>query len=103
MTQKSMMGLVRYCRSKIRGSCFWVTWDIDSQDQRAVGRVQYFLFGRRYVKCGKEYEYKGFVWKEGVRYAAQSALFVTPVRLAEIVKFLESNGVDHEFEPVTLP
>ena len=92
------MGLVRHCRSKVRGSCFWITWDIDSRNQQVVSRMQYFLFGRRYLKNGKAYEYEGFVWKDGVRYAGQSALFVVPKRLSEVVRFLESNGIDHEFE-----
>ena len=55
------MGLVREGKAKVRGSGFLVTWDLDSRDQAALSRMQYFLFGRRYQRNGKEYEYPGFV------------------------------------------
>jgi len=97
------MGLVRKGRTKIQGRCYLVTWDIDSEDERAVHRVQYFLFGRTYERNGKRYEYRGFVWRDGVRYVAQSALLVAPDRLAEIVRLLASNGIDHEVEPLVRP
>jgi len=103
MAQRSMMGLVRQGKVKIRGRCFLVTWDIDSEDRRAVSRAQYFVFGRKYRRNGKEYDYRGFVWREGVRYVAQSALLVVPDRLAELVKFLASNGIDHEVESLVRP
>ena len=83
-----MMGLVREGKSKIQGPCFLVTWDIDSEDRRAVGRAQYFLFGRTYQKNGKRYSYRGFVWRDGVRYVGQSVLFVTVTRLGELRDFL---------------
>ena len=97
------MGLVREGRGKIRGPCFLVSWDIDSEDRGAVGRAQYFLFGRMYQRNGRHYEYVGFVWREGVRYVAQSAVLVVPERLAEIVRFLASNGIDHEVETLVRP
>ncbi len=102
MTRKSMMGLVREGKARLRGSAFVVTWDIDSRDTGAVSRTQYFIFGRSYQRNGKEYTYPGFVWSEGVRYIAQSALFVAPHRLAEIVRFLERNGVDHDIEAIKI-
>ncbi len=103
MTRRSMMGLVRKGRRKVRGSGFLVTWDVDSSDQPALNRVKYFVFGRSVRTGGKEYEYPGFVWKEGVRYLAQSALFVRPHRVSEIRQFLARNGVDHEVEAVVFP
>ena len=96
------MGLVREGKAKVRGSGFLVTWDVDSRDQAAVSRVQYFLFGRRYRRNGKEYEYPGFVWRDGVRYIAQSAVFVVPRLLAVIVRFLAKNGVDHDVVATTI-
>ena len=96
------MGPVREGKAKVRGSGFLVTWDLDSRDQAAVSRMQYFLFGRRYQRNGKEYEYPGFVWREGVRYIAQSAVFVLPHLLAEIVRFLAKNGIDHNVEAATI-
>ncbi len=103
MTQRSMMGLVRDGKAKIHGPCFLVTWDIDSRDRAAVGRCQYFLFGRTYQRDGRRYEYRGFVWRDGVRYVAQSAVVVAPDRLAEIARFLAANGIDHEVDPFTRP
>ncbi len=98
MTQRSMMGLVRKGKGKIQGPCFLVSWDVDSEDRKAVGRAQYFLFGRVYRKSGKLYEYRGFVWRDGVRYVAQSAVLVAPDRLQELVRFLASNGIDHNVD-----
>jgi hypothetical protein len=95
------MGLVRDGKRKVRGSGFLVTWDIDSRDQTAVNRTQYFLFGRRVRTGGKDYAYSGFVWKEGVRYVAQSALFVVTHRLAELRLFLSGNGIDHDVDSMT--
>ncbi len=103
VAQRSMMGLVREGKAKVQGHCFFVTWDIDSEDRRAVGRAQYFLFGRTYQGNGKPYSYRGFVWREGVRYMAQSAVLVTPDRLEEIVRFLASNGIDYEVESLLRP
>lgn len=103
MTCKSMMGLVREGKARLRGSAFVVTWDIDSRDQRAVSRTQYFVFGRSYRRNGKSYSYPGFVWRDGVRYIAQSALFVAPHLVAEIVRFLTRYGIDHDIEAITVP
>jgi len=96
------MGLVREGKARVRGAGFLVTWDIDSRDQTAVSRTQYFLFGRRYERNGREYAYPGFVWREGARYIAQSAVFVRPHLLAEIVRFLARNGIDHDVESATI-
>jgi len=102
MTRRSMMGLVREGRRKVRGSGFLITWDSDSRDQATTNRVKYFVFGRAVRNGGKEYSYPGFVWSEGVRYLAQSALFVLPHRISEIRHFLERNGVDHEVEAAVI-
>ena len=78
MTRRSMMGLVREGKRKVSGSGFLVTWDVDSRDRTTTNRVKYFVFGRSVRTDGKEYEYRGFVWKEGVRYLAQSACSSVP-------------------------
>ena len=95
-----MMGLVREGKRKVSGSGSLVTWDVDSRDRTTTNRVKYFVFGRSVRTDEKEYAYHGVVWKDGVRYLAQSALFVRPHRLAEIRRFLAGHGVDHEVEPV---
>ena len=41
MTRRSMMGLVREGKSKVRGAGFLVTWDVDSRDQTTTNRVKY--------------------------------------------------------------
>jgi len=102
MTRKSMMGLVRKERFKFQGRAFLVTWDVDSRDRGAVNRLQYFLFGRGSSNGGQSGHQQGFVWQEGVPYIAQSAIYVGPEKLEEIERFLDSNGVDHEFESVVL-
>jgi len=76
-----------------------VTWDVDSRDRASANRLRYFIFGRRTRNVHGEYEYRGFVWKEGVRYLARSAVFVLPYRLEEIIRFLRKNGIDYEAEP----
>ena len=96
-----MMGLVREGKGKVSGSGFIVTWDISSEDQTTANRVKYFVFGRSTTADGRTCEYRGFVWREGVRYVAQSALFVLPHRIEELRQFLAKNGVDHEVDPVT--
>lgn len=103
MTRKSMMGLVRQGRRKVRGTCFVVTWDIDSRDPSAVNRVQYFLFGRTFRRDDREYVHPGFVWKAGVQYIGQSAVIVSPERLDEIRRILGANGMDHEVQPILVP
>jgi len=102
VTRKSTMGLVRKGRAKLRGSCFLVTWDVDSRDRGAVNRLQYFLFGREPPDHGENGSRHGFVWQEGVRYIAQSALYVSPEKLEEIDRILRGNAIDHEFETVFL-
>ncbi len=96
------MGLVRKGTRKVVGSGFLVTWDIDSRDRGAVNRVQYFLFGRSDRTNGESPERKAFVWREGVRYIAQSAVAVRPDRLSEIQEILSTNGIDHEVYRVSL-
>ncbi len=98
-----MMGLVRQGKRKVRGTCFVVTWDIDSRDRRAVNQVQYFLFGRTFHREEKEYFHRGFVWKDGVQYVGQSAAIVSPERLDEIRRILKANGIDHELQPILIP
>lgn len=96
-----MMGLVRRGNRKVAGSGFVVTWDIDSKDRGAVNRMQYFLFGRRDRLTNGGSPLSGFVWREGVRYLAQSAVGVQPNRLDEIRHFLSRNGIDHEVVSVS--
>ncbi len=100
MTRKSTMGLVRKGKHKIRGDGFLVTWDIDSRDGGAVNRMQYFLFGRR-ERQRQNREPIGFVWRPGVRYIAQSAVFVVRDQLSEIEDFLLRNGIDFDVDEVT--
>ena len=97
-----MMGLVRNGKRKVVGTGFLVTWDIDSRDRGAVNRMQYFLFGRRDRLNGKGSGRSAFVWSDGVRYVAQSAVAVRPIRLREIQKFLVRNGIDYEIVRVSL-
>src|SRR5438093_7382892 len=99
MSRNSMIWLVREERCKLRGRAFLVTSDVDSQDRTAVNRLQYFLFGRGAAHAGEQGRKVGFVWQEGVRYVAQSALYVGPEKLEAIENFLRANGVDYEFEP----
>ena len=95
-----MMGLVRRGERKVVGSGFLVTWDIDSRDRGAVNRMQYCLFGRRDRLNGGS-GVNAFVWKEGIRYVAQSAIAVRPSRLREVQEILSRNGIDHEVVPVS--
>jgi hypothetical protein len=96
------MGLVRVGKRKVRGAGFLLTWDIDSRDRRVVNRMQYFLFGRRDRRRQGE-DQVGFVWRQGVRYIAQSAVFVVRPHLAEMEEFLLSNGVDFDVDEVIFP
>ena len=98
-----MMGLVRKGKMKVRGSGFVATWDVDSSDRAAANRLMVFLFGRTVRKNGKEYRYRGFVWQEGVRYLAQSAVFVLTHRLTELVSLLSRLGIDHEIDQAIYP
>ena len=83
-----MMGLVREGKRKVRGAGFLVTWDVDSRDQSTANCRKYFIFEGCVRADGKEYEYQGFVWKDGVRYVAQSAVFVLPHRPSGVQHFL---------------
>ena len=94
------MGLVREGKRNVRGPGYIVTWDVDSQDSVMMDRVRYFVIGNGAQSPDDGLPRHGFVWKEGVRYLAQSTLFVKPHRLAEIRRFLTENGIDHEVDPV---
>ncbi len=100
MTRKSTMALVRVGKRKVRGAGFLLTWDIDSRDHTAVNRMQYFLFGR---KDRQRAEPAGLVWRQGVRYLAQSAIFVTRPHLAKVEEFLLINGIDFDVDEVIFP
>jgi len=102
MTRKSTMGLVRVGKRKVRGAGFLLTWDIDSRDRRAVNRMQYFLFGRK-DRRREGLDPVGFVWRLGVRYIAQSAIFVVRPHLAEMEEFLLNNGIDFDVDEVMFP
>ena len=97
------MGLVRMGKHKVRGSGFVVTWDVDSKDRAAACRLWSFLFGRTVRVDGRQYQYEGFVWRDGVRYMGQSVVFVLPHRLSELVGFLRSRGIDHEIDATVFP
>ena len=97
-----MMGLVRRGRRRGPANGFLVTWDIDSKDRRAVDRIRHFVFGQRVRSHGHTYECPGFVFRPGVRYLAQSALFVPPDLRGELCAFLGALGVDHEAMPATI-
>ena len=77
--RKSMMGLVRTGKHKVRGSGFVVTWDIDSADRTAAFRLWSFLFGRTVRVDGRQYRYEGFVWRDGVRYWANPSCSFFPI------------------------
>ena len=96
--RKSMMRLVRTGKRKVRGSGFVVSWDVDSADRATAFRLWSFVFGRTVRVDGREYEYDGFVWRDGVRYMGQSVVFVLPHRLPELVGFLGSHGIEHEID-----
>ena len=93
-----MVSLVRKRKTKVRGSGFLVTWDVDSADRTAAYRIWSFLFGRKLEVDGREYGYEGFVWKDGVRYLGQSVVFVLPHRLADLLSLLAPSGIDHEVD-----
>ena len=101
MARKSTLGLVRKGKRKVRGTGYHVTWDVDSRDKVATNRLKYFIFGKTIRTDGRERSYPGFVWKEGVRYLGQSAVFVLSHRLPEIRRFLELNGIDYDVDVVT--
>jgi len=102
MTRKSTLGLVRKGKRKVRGSGFLVTWDVDSRNRGAVNRMQYFLFGRQ-DRRDRDPGPIGFVWRPGVRYLAQSAIFVVREQLAEIEEFLLRNGIDFDVDDAIFP
>ena len=103
MARKSMMGLVRKAKHKVRGSGFVATWDVDSEDHATANRLWAFLFGRTVRVGDREYRYDGFVWRDGVRYMGQSVVFVLPHRLTELAGFLASHGIDHEIDSAVFP
>lgn len=101
--RKSTINLVREGKTKVRGSGFVVTWDVDSKDRSTTNRLWAFIFGRSVQVNGRVYEYHGFVWRDGVRYMGQSVAFVLPHRLSELVGFLAANGIDHEVDANIFP
>jgi len=102
MTRKSTLGLVRNGKRKVRGPGFLLRWDVDTCDRGAVNRIQYFLFGRRdRQRDGRDPV--GFVWRLGVRYIAQSAVFVGREQLAELEDFLLTNGINFDVDETTFP
>ncbi len=103
MSRRSMMGLVRKGKRKVRGSGFVVTWDVDRRDRGTAYRLWVFLFGRTVRADGKDYRYEGFVWKDGVRYMGQSVVFVLQHRLSELTGFLASSGVEHDIDANVFP
>jgi len=102
MGRKSMMGLVRRGRHDRLRSGYFVTWDIDSKDRRAVDRVRQFVFGHGVQAHGRTYAYTGFVFRPGARYLAQSALLVREDLRGEICSFLAALGVDYESMHATI-
>ncbi len=87
MARKSTLGLVRKGKRKVRGTGYHVTWDVDSRDKAATYRLRYFIFGKTIRTDGGERTYPGFVWREGVRYLGQSAVFVCPTGSRSSVAF----------------
>lgn len=85
-----------------RATGFILTWDVDSADHSAASRLRRFLYGSVARYNGREYRYRGFVEREGVRYLGQSVVFVVPLLLGEIDAFLTRLGVDHEIIPASL-
>ncbi len=75
---------------------FIVTWDADSSDRAACGRLRRFIYGETVFVKGRVYHYPGFVERDGVRYLGQSVLFVPSGLLATIDSRLTMLGVDHE-------
>ena len=103
MARRTTMGLVRAGISGTRGDGFIVTWDVDSRDRSVVDRVWTFIWGKTVTNNGRKYIYEGFVHRPGVRYLGQSVLFVKPVRVAELLNFLEKCGVEHSMDRIIFP
>ena len=68
--RKSLMGLVRKAKHRVRDSGFVVTWDVNGQNHATANRLWAFLFTRTVRVDDREYRYAGFLWKDGVRYMA---------------------------------
>src|SRR6266571_3208832 len=98
------MPSIRRARRQRPGSMtgFIVTWDVNSRDAAACGRVRRFGFGYELRNGAKTYTYPGFVQREGVRYLGQSAVFVDRVRLDELRAFLRNEGVPSVVTPAAL-
>lgn len=94
---------MRAGKTKVRGSGFVVTWDVNSKDRSATNRLWAFLFGRSVQVSGRVYEYEGFVRRDGVRYLGQSVVFVLPHRLSELVGFLAASGIENEVDASIFP
>lgn len=102
MVRRSTMRRVRRGKRRGREVGFIVTWDVNSKDRAAAGRLFRFVFGGVSRSNGKTYRYPGFLERVGVRYLGQSVVFVRLARLREIDAFLSNNGIDHEVTPATL-
>lgn len=74
---------------------FVITWDVDNRDASVTARLRRFVFGYVSRKNCRNYRYRGFVEREGVRYLGQSVLFVLPQELEGLLTFLQGHGVAH--------
>ena len=101
MTVPRKSTLIRVRKWKGRGPLrgFIVTWDVNSADHSAAGRLRRFLYGSTARYHDRTYRYPGFVERDGVRYVGQSVVFVIPPLLGELDEFLTRHGVDHEVIP----
>ena len=99
VSRKSTLTRVRKWKGRglLRG--YLVTWDVNSADHSAAGRLRRFLYGSIAKYHDRTYRYPGFVEREGVRYVGQSVVFVTPTLVGELDGFLTRYGVDHEVIP----
>jgi len=79
-----------------------VTWDVDSRDRALCTRLRRFVFGHAVIKGGREYRYRGFVDRPGVRYLGQSVLFVTAEDLPALRRFLVDHRIAHHVTAATL-
>ena len=70
MSRRSTMRRVRKGKAHGRESGYLVTWDVNSADRTSVNRLRRFVYGDSTRHDGKEYRYRGFVEKDGVRYQA---------------------------------
>lgn len=104
----STLGLVRTSLAKKPSgsvSGHIVTWDVDRRDRVTNGRLRRFVFGYALRAANgrrRDYEYEGFVHRDGVYYLGQSVLFVEPRRLRDLLGFLEKLAVAHHIRAADL-